>query len=309
MSKTVSFRKWLAAARLRTLPLALAAIILGSLMAIFTHNFNGYILFWSIITAICYQVLSNFANDLGDGIKGTDQHRKGEKRAIASGEITIKQMTNAVILFSVLSFISGTYLSWLATNNMDLWVTAGFVLLGVLAIFSALKYTLGKNAYGYSGWGDVFVLLFFGWVGVVGANFLHTNVFWPELFLPATAVGFLAMGVLNLNNMRDVKNDEAAGKHTLVVKLGLKKAKIYQVCLIVGAIILQLIFVLLTNPGWGGYLFLIILPALLLNVKSALLAKTEEQFDRLLKPLAISTLLFCILAGLGQNLNLLLQSF
>lgn len=303
MYKHVPLKTWLQAARLRTLPLAIATIILGTLLAVYYGSFKADVLILSILTAINYQVLSNFANDLGDGQKGTDINRQGEKRAIASGEISVQQMKRAVVLFTILSLLSGTYLSILATQNLPLFITIGFILLGALATVAALTYTMGKRAYGYSGWGDFFVLVFFGWVGVLGANFLHTNAVILPLFLPASAVGFLAMGVLNLNNMRDINNDAAAGKNTLVVKMGLQKAKRYHLVLLSMAVVFQTIFVLVTQPGWGGFLFILVLPLLIKNGRSAWRASRPKDFEPLLKPLAISTLLFCILAGIGQNLT------
>ena len=300
MTNSPSLKTWIAAARLRTLPLALASILLGSFLAAFYGRFNTVVLVLSIVTAICYQVLSNFANDLGDGLKGTDANRKGEKRTIASGLISIPQMKRAVILFSVLSFVFGTWLSILATAILPTWVTLMFVGLGVAAIIAALGYTMGSKAYGYSGFGDLFVVIFFGWVGVIGSFFLHVKYFNPLIILPATAVGLLATGVLNLNNMRDLETDQEAGKNTLVVRMGRTAAKVYHIVLLVTAVILQLIWVQQTNPGWGGYLFLFIVPLLIKNGISAFRAQNPADFDPLLKPLAISTLLFCLLAG---NLN------
>ena len=303
MSEQLSLRTWIAAARLRTLPLALATILLGSLLAAYTHAFSGKILFWSMLTAVFYQILSNFANDLGDGLKGTDDNRVGEAWAIASGAISIKQMKWAVFMFVVLSVGAGTYLSVIATATLPGWVTGLFIGLGIMATIAALSYTMGKRAYGYSGYGDLFVLIFFGWVGVIGSNFLQTNSFQWNLILPASAVGFLAMGVLNLNNMRDVESDSAAGKNTVVVKRGLAWAKAYHHILLYGAVLLQLAYVWLTSPGFGGYLFLAILPLILNNLSRVRAAKTARDFEPLLKPLAITTLLFCLLAGIGQNLK------
>ena len=303
MQNSVSLKHWIAAARLRTLPLALSTILLGSLLAAFYGQFNVLILLWCFITATFYQVLSNFANDLGDGLKGTDSQRTGEQRAVASGIISISQMKRAVVLFAVLSLVSGSWLSYIGTLHSSFTVTYLFIGLGFLAVLAALKYTLGKRAYGYSGWGDLFVILFFGWVGVIGSFFLQTNLFKWELFLPATAVGMLATGVLNLNNLRDVETDETAAKNTLVVKIGRERAKIYQVLLLLGALLLQTVFVLITKPGWGGFAFLLVSPLLLKNLSATYKAKSAAQFDPLLKPLAITTLLFCLSAGLGQNFN------
>jgi 1,4-dihydroxy-2-naphthoate octaprenyltransferase len=303
MTTSPSFKTWIAAARLRTLPLALATIILGSLLAAFYGRFNGAILLLSILTAFCYQILSNFANDLGDGLKGTDNNRQGEKRAIASGLISISQMKRAVILLSVLSFVFGTWLSIWATAMLPTWVTLLFIGLGITAIAAALSYTMGRKAYGYSGFGDLFVVIFFGWIGVIGSFFLQAKQFNPLVVLPATSVGLLATGVLNLNNMRDLETDRQAHKNTLVVRIGRPAAKVYHFFLLLTAMVLQLIWVQQTKPGWGGYLFLLVLPLLVMNMISVVRADKPAAFDPLLRPLAITTFLFCLLAGLGQNIN------
>ncbi len=306
MTNSPTLKTWIAAARLRTLPLALASILLGSFLAAFYGRFSSTILLLSMLTAICYQVLSNFANDLGDGLKGTDANRKGEKRAIASGMISISQMKGAVTLFAILSLVFGTWLSISATHMLPTWITVLFISLGVAATIAALSYTLGTRAYGYSGLGDVFVVIFFGWVGVMGAFFLHVKQFNPIVLLPATAVGLLATGVLNLNNMRDLETDKQAGKNTLVVRMGRPAAKLYHLVLLGLAVVLQLIFVWKTQPGWSGYLFLLTVPLFIKNGIAAYKANEQVQFDPLLKPLAIATLLFCLLAGIGQNLKHLL---
>lgn len=299
MTNSLPFKVWLGAARLRTLPLALAAIILGGLLALSQDAFSLKILIWSIITAICYQVLSNFANDLGDGLKGTDANRIGEKRAVASGIISQKKMKNAVILFTALSLASGTYLSIIATSGNARWF---FIGLGILATLAALGYTLGKRAYGYNGFGDIFVIVFFGWVGVIGAHYLHTNAFSFWMLLPATAVGMLAAGVLNLNNMRDIQTDTAAKKSTLVVKIGLRNAKIYHTFLLLAAPTAYLVFCIATRANIGAYVGLAVVPVLIINLKKVWSATIPQQFDLLLKPLALTTLLFCLLAGIGHNL-------
>lgn len=302
MASSASLAAWIAAARLRTLPLALSSIILGSLVARFHGMFSIIIMVLCMLTATLYQILSNYANDLGDGLKGTDANRIGEKRAVASGLISIPEMKKAVILFAVLSLLSGSYLSWFATQQQPVYVTLLFIGLGIAAVVAALKYTMGKGAYGYSGLGDVFVLLFFGWIGVGGAYFLNAKQLPFNILLPATAVGFLTVGVLNLNNLRDVENDARAGKRTLVVLLGRHRSKIYQTVLLGGALILQTAFTFGQSAQWGGYLFLATAPIILINLKKTWAATQPEAFDPLLKPLAISTLLFCLLAGIGINL-------
>ena len=302
MASSAPVSAWVAAARLRTLPLALSSIILGSLIARFHGRFSVIIMLLCMLTATLYQVLSNYANDLGDGLKGTDANRIGEKRAVASGTISIRQMKIAVAIFTILSLLVGSYLSWFATQNQPLEITMAFISLGVAAVLAALKYTMGKGAYGYSGFGDVFVLLFFGWVGVGGSYFLNAKTLPLDVLLPATAVGLLAVGVLNLNNMRDVENDARVGKRTLVVLIGRRRAKMYQATLVLGALLLQTAFAFGQSAKWGGYLFLLTAPIILINLKKAWQATAAADFDPLLKPLAISTLLFCLLAGIGLNL-------
>ncbi len=299
----MQIKHWIAAARLRTLPLAFSSIILGTCLAASNGHYNALVLVLCLITTLCYQVLSNFANDYGDGIKGTDADRKGEKRAVASGFITASQMKKAVGLFAVLSFIFGTWLSIVATRVLPWWVTLGFIALGLLAIIAAVTYTVGHKAYGYKGLGDISVLIFFGWVGVVGSYFLQTNLLHWQVFLPATSVGLLAVGVLNLNNMRDLETDKVAGKRTIPVMLGLKRAKIYHGILIILAFDLAFIYNMITAGSFWQNLYWLSLPFLLMNLYAAIKAEKPEDFDPLLKVLAITTLIFSILLGIGHVIS------
>ncbi|AWM12423.1 1,4-dihydroxy-2-naphthoate octaprenyltransferase [Flavobacterium sediminis] len=234
-------KHWIQAARLRTLPLSVSGIIVGSAYAVYQHTYNSMIFIGAIVTTLLFQILSNFANDYGDGIKGTDANRTGEKRLVAAGVITAGQMKKAVVLMAVLSLLSALVLIYISFGKDNFLYSVLFAVLGIASIAAAIKYTVGKNAYGYSGLGDLFVFLFFGWVSVVGANFLFSKTTDWVVWLPATAVGFLSIAVLNLNNMRDIHNDKVAGKYTLVVKLGLEKAKYYHYFLIVSSGLLFLI--------------------------------------------------------------------
>ena len=292
-------KNWIAAARLRTLPLAFSSILLGTFIAKFYGDVNPWVLVLCLLTTLFYQILSNYANDYGDGVKGTDSNRKGEKRSVASGVISASQMKKAVYLMAVLAFISGSYLSILGTAGLPVLVTVIFILLGVLAIWAAIKYTVGKSAYGYKGYGDVYVLLFFGWLGVLGTFFLQAHHINYWVVLPATSVGFLAAGVLNLNNMRDRVEDAKNGKITLAVRLGEKGAQHYQLFLIIGAILLTTLFVWHETQSIMGYLFLVVTPLLLRVLVKSYKAKNPEEYDPLLKPLAIGTLIFSIFTGLG----------
>lgn len=302
----MALKAWISAARLRTLPLAFSCILLGNLIAIPSGSFESSILVWSLLTTLFYQVLSNYANDYGDGVKGTDADRKGEKRAVAAGDITASQMRNAVILFAILAWCSGAWLSYIGTGGLPQWVFYLFLTLNTVAVISAIRYTVGGSAYGYKGFGDVYVLVFFGWTGVIGSYFLQTGSFDPIVILPGTAIGFLATGVLNLNNMRDLESDKVHGKNTIPVRIGRDAAKKYHSILLIGALILLSLFIYLGTDGGWSWLFLAVAPIILLQWRKALKANDPEDFDPLLKPLALSTLLMALILGLGVNMNALL---
>lgn len=298
----MDIKPWIAAARLRTLPLAFSSIILGTCLAASMGSYSITVFVLCLLTTLCYQVLSNYANDYGDGVKGTDADRVGEKRAVASGEISAVSMKKAVWIFATLSFIFGTWLSIIATQGLPIIVTIGFVVLGLLAIVAAITYTVGRRAYGYSGFGDISVLVFFGIVGVVGSYFLQTNMLNWEVFLPASSVGLLAVGVLNLNNMRDIENDKVAGKRTLVVMMGLKGAKIYHGVLIILAFDFAFLYNALMDSSFWSNLYFLSIPFLVANLFSVMRSFDAEDFDPLLKRLAITTLLFALTFGIGQVL-------
>lgn len=263
-------------------------------------KFDLIVFLLALLTTLFYQILSNYANDYGDGVKGTDDKRVGEQRAIASGAIGLREMKRAITLFAILSFISGTSLSILATHDLNLWVTITFILLGLMAIIAALTYTIGNKAYGYYGLGDLAVLLFFGIIGVGGSFFLQAGYLDWEVLLPASATGLLAVGVLNLNNMRDIHTDRINGKNTLAVQFGLRGAKVYHLILIVLAFDLSFLYNFLVEGSFWQNLYWLVLPLLFLNLTAALKAQTPEDFEPLLKVLAITTLLFSVLFGIGQ---------
>lgn len=288
-----NIKPWILAARLRTLPLSVSGIIVGSAYAYFQNHFDGLIFTLALVTTLAFQVLSNFANDYGDGIKGTDAHRIGEKRMVASGEITPQQMKKAVVLMSVFSIVVAVGLIYVSFGRDHFLYSILFLLLGLACISAAIKYTVGTKAYGYSGFGDVFVFVFFGWVSVIGSNFLYTHVIDWKLFLPASSIGLLSVAVLNLNNMRDIDNDTIAGKNTLVVKMGLHWAKKYQEACISIASILFVVFCLLIKVT--------AIPVILINIPLILhigkIKKSEkyEDFDPELKKVALSTFALSVL--------------
>jgi 1,4-dihydroxy-2-naphthoate octaprenyltransferase len=229
MSNTIS--NWLSAFRLRTLPLAFSCIITGSFLAAL-YTFKWEITLLALLTTLFLQILSNLSNDYGDTVHGADSaDRIGPKRAVQSGKISKASMKMAMIVFALLALISGLLLLYIALDNVKTILI--FLLLGLSAITAAIKYTAGKNPYGYKGLGDLFVFIFFGIVGVEGVFFLHTQAFSVNGLLPASAIGLLSVAVLNLNNMRDHVSDAKAGKNTLVVKMGFENAKRYHAALII----------------------------------------------------------------------------
>jgi len=211
---------WIVAARLRTLPLAFTGPITGSCLAYSTQNFQWTVAMGSLITTLLLQVLSNFANDYGDFVKGTDQNRKGPPRALQSNLVTVEEMKNAIYAVSLLALLSGGILVFIFANHLSFSVQLIFFLTGLLAIYAAVKYTVGEKPYGYRGWGDAIVFLFFGLVSTLGTFVLHTGTFKPSVLFPAVSMGLLSTAVLNVNNIRDYHEDIQHNKRTIAVLLG-----------------------------------------------------------------------------------------
>lgn len=301
-------KHWVEAARLRTLPLSVSGIIVGSVYALAyptanvltpTEVFNWQLFGFAILTTLGLQVLSNFANDYGDGVKGTDnEDRIGPKRAIQSGVISPQAMKRAIIITSVLTFISAVLLIYFAFGEDNIAYSILFLILGLLAIASAIRYTVGNTAYGYRGYGDLFVFVFFGLVSTLGVNFLYSKELDYKLFLPAIAIGFLSVGVLNLNNMRDEESDRKSGKNTIVVKIGGAKAKKYHYFLVISAMILVLVFGILNNFQFDQYIFVVAYFPLISHLMTVYKNKDPKKLDPELKKLAISTFLLSVLLSL-----------
>jgi 1,4-dihydroxy-2-naphthoate polyprenyltransferase len=292
-------KNWIQAARLRTLPLSFSGILIGSAYAYYQHQFDGLVFVLALLTTLSFQVLSNYANDYGDGVKGTDANRVGEKRLVASGEITSAQMKKAVIIMALVSLFFAIGLIFFAFGQENFSYSVLFLCLGIAAITAAIKYTVGNNAYGYSGFGDVFVFLFFGLVAVLGSNFLQTKEFDWRLLLPAFAIGMLSSAVLNLNNMRDELSDKKVGKNTLVVKLGGENAKKYHYFLILGAMLLVLVFAFLVHFSIEQYIFVVAYFPLINHLKTVRACKDHRELDPQLKTVAISTFLLSLILGLA----------
>lgn len=290
-----SVKAWISAFRLRTLPLSLSGIILGSFIAYSAGFWHGGIFAMALVTTLFFQILSNLANDLGDTLKGTDNaDRVGPMRAVQSGEISVSAMKKGVAICSVLGLFSASFLIFLASER---WTQSTVILYGILAVaatLAALGYTLGKKAYGYLGLGDIFVFLFFGLLSVLGVYGLYDSNFQILNILPACTIGFLSAAVLNLNNMRDRVNDAKSGKSTLVVKIGGDFAKMYHALLIIGAAVTFLIFLVKFNQEWS---FISLLPfaLLFLHLRKVMATKIPSEFDPELKKVALSTFLITVL--------------
>lgn len=272
-----SLRIWLDAARPKTLPLALVSILTGSVLAYSTHQFSPLVALLAFLTATLLQILSNLANDYGDAVKGTDnENRLGPVRAIQSGAVTQQDMKRAMVINIVLTMVSGLVLVMYALESLQ--SILAFIGLGVLAIIAAIAYTVGNKPYGYVGLGDISVFIFFGLLGVAGTYFLHTGIVAPQLILPAVGCGLLAVAVLNINNMRDIENDEVCGKRTVAVRLGQKRAKQYHFILLAGAVLAFTAYLIhQPSPLWISLPFLLSLLVTYKHGKAVWLADKPAQ--------------------------------
>lgn len=289
------FKLWFSAARLRTLPLSVSGIFVGSFASFTDNNFNSSIFFLAIATTISYQVLSNFANDYGDGVKGTDINRVGPKRTVQSGLISSKEMKKIIIATSIISFLLTISLVFTSFKNSPFYLLL-FLILGLLAIIAAIKYTVGDNPYGYIGFGDLFVFIFFGLISVLGSNFLFTSKLNLSLLYPALTIGFLSVGVLNLNNMRDIQNDKLVGKKTMSARMGLDNSKFYHFLLISISIILMVSF-LIEEKSYSLILTLLTFVNiiwLVYDLYRVYKIKDPKEFDFFLKPLVLATVFYSI---------------
>lgn len=297
------WQAWLYAFRLRTLPLAFSSIITGSSIAYGQHpdKFSYPVFGLCLLTTLLLQVLSNLANDYGDSEKGTDnENRIGPKRAVQAGLLSYSEIKTGIALTVILSLSSGIGLIYYAFGSSISFASVFFFLLGISAIAAAIKYTVGKSAYGYQGLGDVFVFIFFGLTGVCGSFYLQANTFHWTVLLPAASIGMLSAGVLNLNNMRDAASDAMAGKNTLVVKIGLERAKKYHLSLIVGAFISAIVFVILNFTSTMQLLFIVTAPLFRKHLVFVRNTTDAAEFDPMLKQLALGTFIFSLFFAAGM---------
>jgi|WetSurMetagenome_2_1015567.scaffolds.fasta_scaffold05041_6 1,4-dihydroxy-2-naphthoate polyprenyltransferase len=296
----MQLRPWITAARLRTLPLTVSNILLGSLIAYHQGKFSPVILILGMVTAILLQILSNYANDYGDFIKKADENRTSRyERALQSGKISPRQMRVMLLILSSLTLLSGISLIALSIKAPDIIAFIAFIITGILCIIAAITYTVGKNPYGYTGMGDISVFIFFGIVGVCGIYILQTGQWDWRVLLPASSFGLLSTGVLNINNIRDIESDRSAGKKTLVVRIGLKKAKNYHACLIVSAMLLGIIYTLTDYHGAFQWLYLLAAPFLIMNIFRVCSSNNSAKLDDELRNLSLTIFLYSVTYGVG----------
>lgn len=298
-------KAWVQAARLRTLPLSLSGIIVGTGLAVMEGRFDLILFILALLTTVGFQVTSNFANDYGDGVKGTDnEDRIGPARAIQSGSITRSSLKKGIIISIIISMMIALALIYLAFGLENFIYIVLFFVLGLLSIWAAIKYTVGSNAYGYRGMGDLFVFLFFGLLGVLGSMFLYTKSLGWNAILPAVAIGFLCVAVLNLNNLRDVVSDKKYGKITMVVKMGFDNGKRYHFFLISMALVCFLLFLWRENFGWKSSFFMLAFVPLFIHLRKVMLIQNPGDLDVELKKVALSTFLLAILFLISVNIFL-----
>ncbi|TYA78695.1 1,4-dihydroxy-2-naphthoate octaprenyltransferase [Seonamhaeicola marinus] len=294
---------WISSMRLRTLPLSISGIIVASCLAEYNGHFKWGIFVLAILTTLSLQILSNLANDYGDGVKGTDnEDRIGPERAIQSGKLTPDEMFNAIKINVLISIGLAFSLIFLSFGVRHFLLTLTFFVLGILSIVSAIKYTVGGNAYGYRGLGDIYVFIFFGLISVCGCYVLYAKTLDHVTFLPACTIGLLSAGVLNLNNMRDIESDEKAEKRTLAVKLGKNRIKKYHYTLVVLAIILSALFGVLYYTSPYNLIFVVAYVPLVLHLIRVSKNKEPRLLDPELKKLALTTVLLAVLLGIGHLL-------
>ena len=296
--------RWIEAARPRTLPLAIASILLGNFLAYAAGKFSFLTAALAILTTLLLQILSNFANDLGDSKNGVDnKNRKVALRAVQTGKISPSEMKNAVILTASLSFISGISLLYFALQYAKAQTIITFIMLGLLAILAAIAYTVGKKPYGYMGLGDLSVFLFFGWVGTFGTYYLQTEILNYYILIPASGCGFLSVAVLNLNNLRDIENDRKTGKNSIPVRIGKIYGFYYQKTIMLLGVCTFIIYLMYQGKPIQLSQNIIIMAGwypLVQIIKQLNSKMTPAQRDPYLKKTALSTLFLIVIFGVSQ---------
>lgn len=284
----------------------MAGVILGILLAVADYKVDVWAAVLIVLTTVCLQILSNLSNELGDVLRGTDTaEREGPGYGLNTGEMTVGQMKVLIGVFIGLCVVFGTLMTWRAFGTLWELTPILVLMMGAAAIAGAMKYTLGRNPYGYRAKGDIYVFLFFGLVAVLGAYFVCTKgvgLTW-KLLLPAAGIGCFSVGVLNVNNIRDMKTD-APNRVTVAIKLGEHRAKIYQTVLICLGWCCMVAFTLLSWPDWRHWIWVITLPLYVLHLRGVW-TRTGRSLDPMLPLLVMSTFALSLLMGLGFCLFLL----
>lgn len=298
----MTLRACLRSMRLRTLPLSLAGITLGVLLAAGGHDFSWRTVILLVLTTVCLQILSNLSNELGDTLHGTDRaDRQGIHYSIQDGEMTVPEMKRLIAVMAVLCCLFGAGMVWSAFGTLWAPLPPAFLALGGAAVWAAMHYTLGKNPYGYRGLGDVFVFIFFGLATVCGGYFLTCLEWSWHILLPAGAIGCFSVAVLNVNNIRDMKSD-AQTRTTVAIKLGERRARIYQTVLVAAGWALMTVFVLTGPLSWWRFLYVLSLPGFIKHLKGVWTLR-DRALDPMLPLLVMSTYTFALLAGIGSMMG------
>lgn len=283
--------------RLRTLPLSLAGIVLGVLLAAKVCDYDLTTVVLLALTTVCLQILSNLSNELGDTLSGTDRSdRQGIHYSIQDGEMTVPEMKRLIGCFAVLSCLVGFAMVWSAFGTVLAPLPAAFLALGAAAVWAAMHYTLGKNPYGYRGLGDIFVFIFFGLATVCGGYFLTCLVWDWSILLPASSIGCFSVAVLNVNNIRDMKSD-AETRTTVALKLGLRRARIYQTVLIAAGWVLMTVFAATEPLHWLHFAYVLALPGFVKHLHGVW-TREDRALDPMLPLLVVSTFTFALFAGI-----------
>ncbi|MGY8919099.1 MAG: 1,4-dihydroxy-2-naphthoate octaprenyltransferase [Flavobacteriales bacterium] len=294
-----NFKVWISSFRLRTLPLSISGILIGSSFAYAEQSFNNTIFLLALLTTVSLQILSNLANDYGDGVKGTDNNNRiGPERAIQSGVITPEKMRSAIIVNVIILLVLISFLLYCSFKPDEYFNLIIFFFLGFISIFSAIKYTVGNKAYGYYALGDLFVFAFFGFLSTMGSYYLFTKSLDIILILPSISVGLLSVGVLNLNNMRDLISDKLSNKITIAGNLGFNNGKIYHFLILIISISISIFFILNFYFTSTSLIVLLSYLPIVIHFKNVYFIKEPKLYNNELKILAISTFMFSLIHSL-----------
>ena len=281
--------------RVRATPLVLSGMAMALSVSMTEKNINPLTTVFLVFTAVCLQFVSNLSNELGDSLNGTDtEAREGMIYSIQSGEMTQKDLKVLIGIFVALSCLFGLLMIRFAFGTLFSGISIAFIALGAAAIVAAMRYTLGRNPYGYRGLGDLYVFLFFGLAAVCGGYYILTcNSNICNSILPACAIGCFSVGVLNVNNIRDMKTD-AATRRTMAIRIGEKGSRIYQTLLICFGWIFITVWTVMNYTSVWNFLYVLTLP---LFIKHLLIVwkHTGHKLDKMVPMLSIGTFLLAIL--------------